>query len=75
MVLPGQSLLVVETSPALFAAVAANEAEKAAPGLTLVTVSMIGAAGRVYLRGDPDEVRAAQRRIDDVLGAIGGRAH
>ncbi len=75
MVLPGQSLLVVETSPALFAAVAANEAEKAAPGLTLVTVSMIGAAGRVYLSGDPDEVRAAQRRIDDVLGAIGGRAH
>ena len=34
MVLPGQSLLVYEMTPALFAAVAANEAERAAPGLT-----------------------------------------
>ncbi len=32
MVLPGQSLLVYEMTPALFAAVAANEAERAAPG-------------------------------------------
>jgi len=35
MLLPGQSLLVFEMTPALFAAVAANEAEKAAPELTL----------------------------------------
>ena len=32
MLLPGQSLLVCEMTPALFAAVAANEAEQAAPG-------------------------------------------
>ena len=31
MLLPGQSLLVHEVTPALFAAVAANEAERAAP--------------------------------------------
>src|SRR5690349_17799077 len=49
MLLPGQTLLVVEMTPALFAAVAANAAERVAPDLTLVTVSMIGAAGRVYL--------------------------
>ncbi len=46
MVLPGDTLLVCEMTPALFAAVAANEAERAAPGLTLVDVSMIGVAGR-----------------------------
>src|SRR6266568_6305964 len=40
MLLPGQSLLVCELTPALFAAVAANEAEKAAPENTLVDVTM-----------------------------------
>lgn len=33
MMLPEQSLLVYEMTPALFAAVAANEAERAAPRL------------------------------------------
>jgi len=47
MIMPGETLLVYEMTPALFAAVAANEAEKAAPGNTLVDVQMIGAAGRV----------------------------
>ena len=31
MVLPGETLLVYEMTPALFAAVAANEAERVAP--------------------------------------------
>ena len=33
MLIPGDTLLVYEMTPALFAAVAANEAEKAAPGI------------------------------------------
>src|SRR5699024_4546996 len=45
MILPGQSLLLYEMMPALFATVAANEAEKAAPAATLVDVQMIGASG------------------------------
>ena len=73
MVLPGQTLLVCEMTPALFAAVAANEAEKAAPGLTLVDVSMIGAAGRLYLAGDSASIATALAAIDDVLGAVEGR--
>ena len=32
MILPGETLLVYEMTPALFAAVAANEAERVAPG-------------------------------------------
>jgi hypothetical protein len=43
MILPEESLLLVEMTPALFATVAANEAEKVAPDLTLVDVQMIGA--------------------------------
>ena len=71
MLLPGQSLLVHEVTPALFAAQAANEAERAAPGVTLVDVSMIGAAGRVYLGGPADEVARARQAIDAVTPASG----
>ena len=73
MLLPGQTLLVVEMTPALFAAVAANAAEKVAPGLTLVTVSMIGAAGRVYLAGATADIVRARAEIERVLGEVEGR--
>ena len=75
MIMPGETLGVVEMRPALFAAVAANEAERAAPGVTLVDVSMIGAVGRIYLSGDTGDVVAAQAAIDRVLGAVEGRDH
>jgi hypothetical protein len=73
MVMPGETLLVCEMTPALFAAVAANEAEKAAPDLTLVDVSMIGAAGRLYLAGASASIETALAAIDEVLGSIEGR--
>ncbi|WP_028921268.1 microcompartment protein [Pseudonocardia acaciae] len=73
MVLPGESLLVYELTPALFASVAANEAEKAAPAATLVTVSMIGAAGRLYLSGATKDVLAAREAITRALTSIEGR--
>ncbi|HEY5135620.1 MAG TPA: microcompartment protein [Candidatus Nanopelagicales bacterium] len=75
MLLPGQSLLVYEMTPALFAAVAANEAEKAAPQNTLVDVQMIGAAGRVYISGTTDGVGTARDAITSALESIVGRAH
>jgi hypothetical protein len=73
MLLPGQTLLVVEVTPALFAAVAANAAERVAPGATLVTVSMIGAAGRVYLAGTTPDIVRARDEITRVLEAVRGR--
>ena len=73
MVIPGDALLVCEGTPALFATVAANEAERAAPGVTLVDVSMIGVAGRVYMSGAPADVLRAQQEIASVLGAVTGR--
>ncbi|WGX97713.1 hypothetical protein [Nocardioides sp. L-11A] len=75
MVMPGQSLLVYEMTPALFAAVAANEAERAAPGITMVDVQFIGAAGRLYLSGTTEEVEVARDRITSVLESIEGREH
>jgi len=73
MILPGQSLLVVEMAPALFAAMAANEAERVAPEATLVDVQMIGATGRVFLAGDADALARAQARIAEALAAVVGR--
>lgn len=74
MVLPGETLLIVEMVPALYAAIAANEAEKVAPGLTLVDVQMIGAAGRLYMAGSSAEVRQCLAEVARVLAAIKGRA-
>ena len=73
MLLPGKSLLVYELEPALFATVAANEAERVAPGITLVDVQMIGASGRLFLAGTRAECELARNRIDEVLGSIVGR--
>lgn len=61
--------------PALFAAVAANEAERAAPEVTLVNVSMISAVGRIYLSSGTEDVLVARAEIDRVLGAVEGRDH
>ena len=73
MLLPGQSLLICEMAPALFAAVAANEAEQAEPGNTLVDVTMIGASGRVYIAGTSDGVGRARTAIENLLASLEGR--
>ena len=73
ILVPGVALLIVEMVPALFACVAANEAEKAAPGIVLNDVQMIGASGRVFLSGERDDVSLARERIIDVLGRVQGR--
>lgn len=73
MIMPGQSLLLYEMAPALFATMAANEAEKAAPGITLVDVQMMGASGRISMAGDTEELKIAQARIGEVLEKIKGR--
>jgi hypothetical protein len=73
MILPGESLLVFEVQPALFAAFAANEAERAAPASTLVDVQMIGASGRVFMAGRPADLRRAESEVQRVLSGISGR--
>jgi len=74
MVLPGQSLLLYEMAPALFAAVATNEAERAAPDATIVDVQMMGASGRIFMAGTTDSLKVAQTRITEVLESIVGRS-
>lgn len=73
MILPGESLLLVEMTPALFAAAAANEAEKVAPENTLVDVQMIGASGRVFISGAPEGVKTARDHIVLMLESVPGK--
>jgi hypothetical protein len=74
ILVPGVALLIYEMTPALFACVAANEAEKAAPGATLNDVQMMGATGRIFMSGRPEEMRVARDRITQVLEGIKGRS-
>ncbi len=73
MLIPGQTLLVYEMTPALFATMAANAAEKVSPGANLVDVSMIGASGRVYMSGSTQDVLRARDEITRVLAGVEGR--
>ena len=61
MILPGQSMFILETEPAGYIVYAANQAEKAA-NITLIDVRAVGAFGRLTLAGseaDVDEAAAA----------------
>ena len=73
MMLPGECLLLVEMAPALFAGVAANEAERVAPDATLVDCQMIGASGRLFMSGTRSDMEVARQGILAVLGGIEGR--
>ena len=70
MILPGETLFVLEMQPAAYSILAANEAEKAAD-IKLVDYRMIGATGRVYLSGGESDVRAAARAAENALLARG----
>ena len=73
MILPGHSLLLYEMVPALFALLAANEAEAEAPLTTLVDVQMIGASGRVFVAGGKEDLERAKARVDAALAGVQGR--
>lgn len=60
MLLAGQSLYVLEVQPAAYAALAANEAEKAAL-INILQVSAIGSFGRLYLGGEERDIIAGSQ--------------
>jgi hypothetical protein len=57
MLLAGQTLYVLEVEPAGYAALAANEAEKAA-NINILEVRAFGSFGRVYLGGEERDIMA-----------------
>ena len=73
MILPGQSLFILETEPAGYVAFAANEAEKAAH-IFLIQVQPYGAFGRLWLSGPEAEIDAAARAAIAAIDGLAGRA-
>jgi len=71
MIMPGQSLLIMEVAPALYGAVMGNESEKAVPQNTLVECSMIGASGRMYLAGERKDLEVAKAAVEAALRKLG----
>lgn len=71
MLIPGQSMFVMELEPAPWAALAANEAEKAA-AINVLEVTSFGSFGRVYLGGEERDIdvgwRAAVAAIEGATG-------
>ena len=73
MILPGQSLFILETEPAGYVAFAANEAEKAAR-VFLVSVTPYGAFGRLYMSGSEAEIDVAAAAANAAIESITGKA-
>jgi len=73
MIEPGQTLYVMEVAPAGYAAIAANEAEKAAK-IHVLEVRAFGSFGRVYLGGEERDIDVGYRAAEQAIEAITGRS-
>ncbi len=72
MIIPGQTLYVMECQPAAYAALAANEAEKAA-NINVLEVRAFGAVGRIYLGGEEQDMEVGWQAAVAALEGIEGR--
>jgi len=72
MLIPGQTLYVLEMEPASYAALAANEAEKAAE-INVLEVRSFGSLGRVYLGGEERDIDVGWRAAVAALEGLSGR--
>jgi hypothetical protein len=72
MILAGQTLYVFEVEPAAYAALAANEAEKAAL-INILQISAVGSFGRLFLGGAERDILAAERAVLAAMERLPGR--
>ncbi len=73
MLIPGQTLYVLEVEPAAYSALAANEAEKAAE-VNILEVRSFGSMGRVYLGGEERDIDVGWQAAVAALEGVHGRA-
>ena len=72
MIVPGESLLIMETQPAAYISFAANEAEKAAD-VKLLECTSFGAFGRLYMAGSEAEIDSAAEAAQAAIASITGK--
>ncbi len=72
VLVPGESLFVMEVEPAAYISIAVNEAEKNAD-IKVVNFEPVGVFGRMYLSGRESEIRAARDAAVAAIENIEGR--
>jgi hypothetical protein len=72
MILAGQTLYIMELEPAGYAALAANEAEKAAD-INILEVRTFGSFGRVYLGGEEQDMDVAYKAAIAAIEGVTGK--
>ena len=74
MIIPGETLYIMEVQPAAYAALAANEAEKAAE-INILDVRSFGSFGRIYLGGEERDIEVGWRAAVKVIEEVTGKEH
>ncbi|MGQ0846503.1 MAG: BMC domain-containing protein [Sporichthyaceae bacterium] len=72
LLIPGESLFILECAPAAYVSLAANEAEKAA-NIKLVENRAVGRYGRMFISGSESEVKAASAAAIGALEQLTGK--
>jgi hypothetical protein len=72
MLVPGQTMLVLECAPAAYINLAANDAEKAAP-VNLMHVSSVGRFGRLWMAGTEADILAARDAAVTAIESVEGQ--
>ena len=72
MLVPGETMLILECAPAAYINFACNEAEKGAT-IKILHVSSVGRFGRMWLSGSESEIITARNAAVQALGSIEGR--
>ncbi len=72
LLVPGETLGILECGPAAYITAAANESEKVAT-IKIVEVRTLGRFGRMFISGSEADVRLAIETASSALGALEGR--
>lgn len=72
ILVPGESLFIMEVEPAAYISIAINESEKNAD-IKIITFDPVGRFGRMYVSGTESEVRAAREAALNSINSISGR--
>lgn len=74
LILGGQSLYILEVQPAAYAALAANEAEKASL-INILQVTAVGSFGRLYLGGEERDIMVGSQAALEAIENVSGREY
>ena len=72
MLVPGETMLVLECAPAAYINYACNEAEKSA-SIKIIHVSSVGRFGRMWLSGSEAEIISARDAATKALNSLEGK--